>query len=124
MGNAQVTPEKKGIKFGSIKDPNNSRPGYYTNGKIIKYHTDELEMIPGENVESFKKLKYGYATTNKRVFYKGKPVSGIVNPANFRIINRNQISSFGNEQLTKLDSVLGLENVNGDNHIFYKGYLI
>ena len=51
MGNSNV-------KFGSINDPENSRPGYYVNGKILKYHTEIIPLIPGETLSSLKKLKY------------------------------------------------------------------
>ena len=59
MGNSQSLDNK--IKFGSVNDPENSRPGYYANGKMIKYHTEKIELLPDELVSSFKKLKYGYA---------------------------------------------------------------
>ena len=116
MGNNTSSPVDK-IKFGSINDPENSRPGYYTNGKIIKYHTQEIKLLPGEMVKSFKKLKYGYAVTNARVFYKGVPIKN-VDPNKFEIINRENVTI---PELKKLNSVLGVEN--GKN-FYHMGKLI
>ena len=107
------------IKFGSVNNPEHSRPGYYSNGKIIKYHTNTINLLPGENVGSFKKLGYGYAITNKNVYYKGARILN-VNPDNFRVINRNQVSSLGIPHVTKLNSVIGVSN----NNIYHKGKLI
>ena len=118
MGNTPSTSENTNIiKFGSINDPQNSRPGYYSNGKIIKYHTDVIDLIPGETINSFTKLKYGYAVTNKRVFYKGVPIKN-ASPDNFKIINRENVKD---PELSKLNSVLGIEN---DKKIYHKGKLI
>ena len=105
MGNNISVPPK--IKFGSINDPINSRPGYYTNGKILKYHTNEIILIDNENIASFKKLKYGYAITNKRVFYKGVYMDK-VNPNNFSIINIPDVKNLNDIQLVKLNSFLGM----------------
>jgi len=101
----------KEIKFGSINDPENSRPGYYTNGKILKYKSNEIELVPGENLDFFKKLKYGYALTNKRVFYKGYVIPNL-KPDNCKIINRNESGNY-----SKLNSVLLFNGVN----YYYKG---
>jgi hypothetical protein len=115
MGNSQSSDNK--IKFGSVNDPENSRPGYYANGKMIKYHTEKIELLPDELVSSFKKLKYGYAITNKRVFYKGEPLKN-VNPNKFEIINRENVSI---PELKKLNSVIGIEN--GKN-VYHMGKLV
>ena len=47
MGN-NTSSQVKAKKFGSINDPDNSRPGYYNNGKIIK--TYKLNK-PGQKVQ-------------------------------------------------------------------------
>ena len=122
MGNTNSTQsiKKKCIKFGSINDTEHSRPGYYANGKIIKYHTEQISLLPEENIESFKKLKYGYAITNKRVFYKGKPIKN-ANPLNFKVFTRENINSLGKNNLKKLNSVIAIEN---DKNIYHKGKLI
>ena len=83
--------------------------------------------MEGETIESFKKLKYGYAITNKRVFYKGHSINGI-NPNNFSIINIPDVSSLNDPSLVKLNSVLGIETVINKKqikkNIYYKGNLI
>ena len=109
----------KKIKFGSIHDPGNPRPGYYynQNTRTLKYHTHEIVLLPGENV--FKKLKYGYAKTNKRVFYKGIHIPGAV-PENFTTLTIPEVKKLGNPNLSKLNSVLGIL----DNNYYYKGKLI
>ncbi len=115
MGN---TPSSN-IKFGSINDPTNSRPGYYANGKMLKYHTEEITLLPNETLGSLKKLKYGYAMTNKRVFYKGKVIDS-ANVDTFKILNIKDVPSLNDPELTKLNSVLGISG----NKVFYKGNLI
>lgn len=109
----------KKIKFGSIHDAENPRPGYYynQNTRILKYHTFNIVLLPGENV--FKKLKYGYAKTNKRVFYKGIHIPGAV-PENFTTLTIPEVKELGNPNLSKLNSVLGIL----DNNYYYKGKLI
>ena len=119
MGN-NTSSQVKAKKFGSINDPDNSRPGYYNNGKIIKYHTREIPLVPGEYITSFKKLRYGYAITNKRAFYKGTPMFG-VNPSHFGLLNRDQVSSLNDPNLNKLNSVIGVESFGNKKNIFYKG---
>ena len=122
MGNTNSA-QVKAKKFGSINDPDNSRPGYYNNGKMIKYHTTEISLIPGEDINSFKKLRYGYAITNKRAFYKGTPMLG-VNPSHFGLLNRDQVPSLNDPNLTKLNSVIGVESLGNKKNIYYKGKLI
>jgi len=122
MGNNNSRPVKT-IKFGSVNDPENGRPGWYFNGKIIKYHTQEIPLVAGEDINSFKKLKYGYAITNKRAFYKGEQMIG-VNPSNFGILTREQVPSLNDNNLTKLNSVLGVESAGNKRKIYYKGNLI
>ena len=122
MGNSpsQEVTEKK-IIFGSVNDESHPRAGYYHNKDIIKYHTTQILLIPGELSGSFTKLKYGYAKTNKRVFYKGNPILG-VNPNNFYVINRN---TPGYTEYNKLNSVLGVSiSTNNTKRFFYKGLLL
>ena len=109
----------KKIKFGSIHDPGNPRPGYYynQNTRTLKYHTHEIILLPGENI--FKKLKYGYAKTNKRVFYKGIHIPGVI-PDNFSTLTIPEVKELGIPKLTKLNSVLGILG----NSYYYKGKLI
>jgi len=109
----------KKIKFGSIHDPGNPRPGYYynQNTRTLKYHTHEIILLPGENI--FKKLKYGYAKTNKRVFYKGIHIPGAI-PDNFSTLTIPEVKELGIPKLTKLNSVLGILG----NSYYYKGKLI
>ena len=109
----------KKIKFGSIHDPGNPRPGYYynQNTRTLKYHTHIIPLLQGENV--FKKLKYGYAKTNKRVFYKGIHIPGAI-PDNFNTLTIPEVKELGNSNLSKLNSVLGIF----DNNYYYKGKLI
>ena len=124
MGNTTSSESQKNIKFGSINDPDNSRAGYYNNGKILKYHTTEIPLIPGEKLESFKKLNYGYAITNRRAFYQGEELLG-VNPSHFGIINRNELPKLNRPDLQKLDSVLGVESFGKKfRKIYYKGKLV
>ena len=122
MGNSSsvIVPEPKKIIFGSVNDDSHPRAGYYQYKNTIKYHTKVITLIPGELPESFKKLKYGYAKTNKRVFYKGVPISG-VNPNTFYVINRNNPENNTN-------SVLGISTGTGTGtitkKIFYKGVFL
>jgi hypothetical protein len=127
MGNSNssesVVPEfefgtRKG--FGSVNDPSNPRPGYYynQNTRTLKYHTTPIEILPGET--SFKKLKYGYFKTNKRVFYKGVQIKS-VNPANFTTLTIPEVKSTF-PHLAKLNSVVGIDQTN--NRIYHKGKLI
>jgi len=124
MGNVVSSEPQQNIKFGSIYDPENSRPGYYKHGNTIRYHTSEIPLIPGERLDSFKKLNYGYAVTNKRAFYQGEELLG-VNPSHFGIINRSELPKLNRPDLTKLDSVVGVESFgNKFRKIYYKGRLI
>ena len=116
----------KKIKFGSVNDPGNPRPGYYynQNTRTLKYHTHLIPLLPGENV--FKKLKYGYAKTNKRVFYKGIHIPGAV-PDNFSTLTIPEVKELGIPNLSKLNSVLGILDNNSYNSkysYYYKGKLI
>jgi len=140
MGNKQsVHPESFGdtthsskIKFGSIHDPGCPRPGYYynQNTRILKYHINNINLLPGEN--TFKKLKYGYGKTNKRVFYKGIHITN-ANPNTFTTLTipeiRNIINivpKYDTTELIKLNSVLGIETGSNGviNKVYYKGKLV
>ena len=123
--------EGKKIIFGSVNDDSHPRAGYYHNKNIIKYHTEQIILIPGESSNSFKKLKYGYAKTNKRVFYKGLVIPE-ANPNTFYVINRENVLSQLGKEYSKLNSVLGISNSNKNNQnnqnnntkIFYKGVIV
>ena len=120
MGNTQ-SPQKH---FGSVYPSENSeaRPGYYFGkGKVI-YQGIPVELLPGEN--SFQKLKYSYAKSNQRVFYKGVPVHG-ANSKTFTTINRPDVKKFSNKpELLKLNSVLGMDIENNNKRFYYRGNLI
>lgn len=114
MGNKTSKPS-----FGSVHDPESARPGYYKNGKVLKYHTREIILDPNETLDSFKKLNYGYALTNKRVFFRGTPLQK-ANSNNFKILNIKDVPSLNDPELTKLNAVLGKSG----NNIYLKGKLI
>jgi len=114
MGNESSKPS-----FGSVNNPESARPGYYKNGKMLKYHTQQIILEPGETLESFKKLNYGYALTNKRIFFRGVPLEK-ANPNTFKILNIKDVPSLNDPELTKLNAVLGKSG----NNIYYKGKMI
>ena len=123
MGNSVSTePIKKKLIFGSVNDELHPRAGYYHNGNIIKYHTVPIVLIPGELPNTFIKLKYGYAKTNKRVFYKGAGILN-ANSATFSVINRDNVKVLNDNNLIKLNSVLGMDYYNNKRRIYYKGVL-
>ena len=117
--------EGKKIIFGSVNDDSHPRAGYYHNKNTIKYHTIPIILIPGESSDSFKKLKYGYAKTNKRVFYKGIVIPG-ANPNTFYVVNRENVLSQLGKEYSKLNSVLGVQDntQNGINKVFYTGTIV
>jgi hypothetical protein len=120
MGNTQ-SPQKS---FGSVYPNENTeaRPGYYFGkGKLI-YQGTPVELLPDES--SFQKLKYSYAKSDKRVFYKGVPIHG-ANPKTFVSINRPDVKKFSNKpELLKLNSVLGMDIENNNKRFYYRGNLI
>ena len=114
----------KKIKFGSISDPLNPRPGYYynKNTRVLKYKIHDIPFLQGET--NFTKLKYGYAKTNKRVFYKGVHIIS-ANPNNFQTMNIPEVKKLNIPLLSRYNSVLGVEISNDKiNKIYYKGKLI
>ena len=135
MGNNQssrsestITPSNQELtkrkKFGSIYDPSNPRPGYYynKNTRVLKYKIHNIILLQGEY--NFVKLKYGYAKTNKRVFYKGIHLTS-ANQNNFETMNIPEIKKLGIHSLSKYNSVLGVEKVDGTiTKVYYKGKLV
>jgi hypothetical protein len=119
MGNSQ---SKK--HFGSVYPDENSqaRPGYYfSKGKVI-YQGTSIEPLPNE--DTFQKLKYSYAKSNQRVFYKGNPIHG-ANPKTFVSINRPDVKKFSNKpELEKLNSVLGMDIENNTKRFYYRGKVV
>jgi hypothetical protein len=117
MGNDNSTPN-----FGSVypKENEKPRPGYYFNNIVKMYHGSPIEVLPEEN--SFKKLKYGYAKSNKRVFYKGVPIQDTL-PNTFSIISRANVKNIINDsdQLVKLNAVLGLDYSCNKKRLYYRG---
>ena len=116
MGNVTSNESKK-YKFGSTQDPNSPRPGYYFKNKKIKYHSTTIELVPNEKIETFEKLKYGYAKSNMRVFYNGLPITS-ADPKTFKILNRQEAINI--KDIPNLNSVLGMDSKN----IYHKGKVI
>ena len=70
------------------------------------------------------KLKYGYAKSNKQVYYKGKPILA-ADPKTFIVINRKNIKSITQiPEYIKLNSVLGVDHPNNTKRIYYQGTII
>jgi len=110
-------------KYGSVNDPGTPRDGYYYNPSknTIKYRGNDIPILPGET--EFKKLKYGYAKTNKRVFYQGKVIPN-ANPLTFDVVTRDSLklmSKLNEVNLTKLNSVLGMDKFNNKTRLYHKG---
>ena len=101
MGNTQVKPQKQA--FGSVNpcEGEKGRPGYFITKTGVKYCGKEIPPIAGE--VAFEKLNYGYAKSNLRVFYNGKPMPD-VDPKTFVIVSRKEIAK---GQFAKLNCVLG-----------------
>ena len=79
----------KKTPFGSVYGHNGiTRVGYYNNGKKVMYAGKELEFTPDSTIESFKKLKYGYAKNNRYCFYRGKKIPG-ADPETFAVHRRH-----------------------------------
>jgi DKNYY family len=124
MGNKPSTPE--GLKFGSIYGIDGKvRPGYYLAKNKVMYKGEIIPLL--ENETDFQKLKYGYLKSNKRVFYNGKQIS-MANPATFSVITRNNgvISKnpLKNKELSKLNTVLGMDFVGNQKRIYFRNDLI
>ena len=113
------------VNFGSIhpKENEKPRPGYYFKKTKRMYKGNDIQLVPDE--DSFKKLKYGYAKSNKRVFYKGLEIPG-ANPSTFSIISRPNVNNIieKSEQLVKLNSVLGMDFDCNKKRLYYKGTVI
>jgi hypothetical protein len=117
MGNNNTVPN-----FGSVypKENEKPRPGYYFNNHIKMYHGTPLEVLPDEY--SFKKMKFGYAKSHNRVFYKGVPIQDTF-PNTFSIISRANVKNIINDsdQLVKLNSVLGMDYNCNKKRLYYRG---
>ena len=89
MGNTQIKPQS----FGSVNpsDGEKGRPGYFITKSGVKYQGIFIPPVPGEN--TFKKLNYGYAVSNLRVFYEGKPIPN-ADPKTFNIVPRGKEAKF------------------------------
>ena len=113
------------VNFGSIypKENQKSRPGYYFKKNKKLYHSIPMEINDGE--DSFQKLKYGYAKSNQRVFYKGIPIQDTF-PNTFSIISRSNVRNIieNSNQLVKLNSVLGMDYDCNKKRLYYRGKLI
>jgi hypothetical protein len=105
------------------KENEKPRPGYYFSVSRKMYHGNEIVLLPNEH--SFKKLKYGYAKSNLRVFYQGVPIQNAI-PNTFSIISRPNVRNIINdsEQLVKLNSVLGMDFDCSKKRIYFRGNLI
>jgi len=114
MGN---TPTKQIKPFGSVNaiDSEFARPGYFITAKQVKYQGQPIPLLPTEG--NFKKLNYGYLTSNLRVFYNGKPIPG-ADPKTFQIISRKEASK---TQFAKLNAVLGKDVVNNKTRTYKFG---
>ena len=125
MGNTVSDNANPGTPFGKIhpKDNEKARPGYYFNTTSKLYQGTPIEVLPDEH--AFKKLKYGYAKSNKRVFYKGVPIQGAF-PNTFSIISRPNVRNIidDSEQLIKLNSVLGMDFNCNKKRLYYRGKAI
>jgi hypothetical protein len=119
MGNNQSNVPK----FGSVYSTESARPGYYFGKKQAIYKGTLMDILPDEN--SFKKLGYSYAKSNKRVFYKGVPIPG-ANPITFDTVTRNKVKGLikNSEKLEKLNSVLGTDFKGNSRNIYYRGNLV
>ena len=121
MGN-NVSVEKK--PFGSIYRNGNEpvRPGYYKNKNKVMYQGEDLNLLPDET--TFSKLKYGYAKSNLRVYYQGKPIVS-ADPKTFNIINRKNIKTITEiPEYINLNSVLGVDYLDNKKRIYYRGTII
>jgi len=105
------------------KENEKPRPGYYFNTSKKLYQGIPIEVLPNE--DSFKKLKYGYAKSNQRVFYKGIPIQNIF-PKTFSIISRSNVRNIteNSEQFVKLNSVLGMDYDCNKKRLYYRGNII
>ena len=61
---------KKNYIFGSYKNKENPRPGYYITPCDIYYRGDKIDV----HIPTFKKLRFGWAKDKNYIYYKGKIV--------------------------------------------------
>jgi hypothetical protein len=123
FGDSSEVDKKPNYIFGSIKDKEYPRAGYYYNKKkrIVIYNTEVIRLLNTET--EFKKLKYSYAKTNQRVFYKGVSIIG-ADVDTFSTINRRDIKQLNNAKLTAYNSVIGMDIKNGIKRYYYKGSIV
>ena len=113
---------KKVIKFGSIYNQEKPRTGYYVNSDSVIYNTKVLD-IEKDEIDNFKKLKYGYAKSHKKVFYKGIEIQN-ANPSTFDVVNRDEVKNMDNDnmkELCNLNSVIAYDTLKNKKRIYYKG---
>ena len=88
MGNSESSTQKQSIQIKhSVFNKDKPRAGYYITprSRHVMYMGEFMRPVNGEN--TFIKLKYSYAKTNLRVFYKGIPIPN-ADPASFVTIDR------------------------------------
>jgi len=130
MGNTPSSAIKP-VTFGTIHGTNGYvRPGYYFSGKGLAFKIlyKGVEIPINLNEHNFQKLKYGYLKSNQRVFYNGKHIEQ-ANPSTFSVTTRGNVGSLSkypekNEQLKKLNSVLGMDFVGNRKRIYHKNKII
>lgn len=127
MGNNLVKLNENVLKFGSIYNTDGkTRPGYYFSKNKIIYKGQEIPILINESC--FQKLKFGYAKSNKRVFYNGK-VLLMANPSTFSVIMRNNVKLLSkfpekNKSFSKLNCVLGMDYVHNTKRVYLKDTII
>ena len=87
MGN---TSSKTQIKFGSIKDIDNPRPGYHVGTYRVTYGA---KVLPIKNISTFVKLGYGYAKTDTQIFFKGTPLKNKPDIKTFQVHTRENVKT-------------------------------
>jgi hypothetical protein len=85
MGNEySYTPKKKEKhSFGSYKDPNNARPGYFVTPSQVLYRGTEINATPS----NFQKLGKSWAKDQNYVFFKGQVVKN-ADPKTFKYTDK------------------------------------
>lgn len=69
MGN--VESQEKELVFGSYKNQEKPRPGYYKTNCEVFYNGKKMNLADND---SFIKMRHGWAKDKSRVYYKGKTV--------------------------------------------------
>lgn len=72
MGQSESTTncknKEKNYTFGSYKNKENPRPGYYVTPCTVYYRG----VVINVDIPTFKKLKFGWAKDKNGIYYKGK----------------------------------------------------